>query len=822
MKSFKDLTSSLQLEAKATYCGRCGTVHVPPSQGGTCPALKKEEASPMVKPPKNEFGKKEDAFAHAKQYGGKVMKKTFTHPTSGMKTSSYVVVKEETELNEASFMSTMKKAIAAHERGDHKMAKYHLDNAKTARYTMKSTEIAKHKDLLDKYKELRDMHEETEIEEAHQVVAKTKEGETFRSAKYPTKKQAMDMHYKMAKSNKYAKVDTVKVQEEVEQIDETYSFRRKTGRQWQGNNLGTSSAEHELHFQGSPTGITLDGSTFGYAVRHNGKRVKKAYNFKDAKDAAVDYHKSLNEEQQGDTMSSMEQYLAAIEGKADFRSGLEEKKLTPAEMKKREEVAKAIERENPDMPMGKKMAIATATAKKVAEEAEELDEISTAAKQNYINAAALDVARHGNMLGRAQVGKSKTAANVSGSKIDKRLKGIATATSKLTKEETEGMHYCAKHVYSERFGEGFVVEGSHAEPDEQGLIEWYDVDFGGTVRRVMTEKVKVMHAEYHNNHKRKMSEEDKPHTIPKTAKEKSLAALAEPKDKITHADVMVGRGVKKEDVDLDEGMGKTLAHAVGKVVKAVAPNWVEKQQRAEDEKIKAAKRVAMDKFTSIAQKDVKKEEVDLEKEQLDELSINKMMTYRSKATEKLGSEPAKDAKRKEGIRVSGEKVKAMLKKEEVEQIDELKKETLKSYMGKAAKENLANLVKPGEEAKAKAAKRFSGLQKASEKVASKEIAKEEVDLEEAMISYSDFMDKIKSHRKAGHKVVDDKYTSGKATFTTITPDGTGRKVTHTPQGHKMEVLGKMDGEDDGAAEVKPTEKRGRGRPAGSKSGARTQ
>lgn len=48
-------------------------------------------------------------------------------------------------------------------------------------------------------------------------------------------------------------------------------------------------------------------------------------------------------------------------------TGLEEKKLTAAEMKKREEVAKAIERENPNMPMAKKMAIATATAKKVAE-----------------------------------------------------------------------------------------------------------------------------------------------------------------------------------------------------------------------------------------------------------------------------------------------------------------------------------------------------------------------------------------------------------------------------------------------------------------------
>ena len=49
---------------------------------------------------------------------------------------------------------------------------------------------------------------------------------------------------------------------------------------------------------------------------------------------------------------------------------LDEKTLTPAEMKKREEVAKAIKRENPKMPMGKKMAIATATAKKVAEDLE--------------------------------------------------------------------------------------------------------------------------------------------------------------------------------------------------------------------------------------------------------------------------------------------------------------------------------------------------------------------------------------------------------------------------------------------------------------------
>tara|TARA_R100001377_G_scaffold40134_2_gene22421 strand:+ start:268 stop:993 length:726 start_codon:yes stop_codon:yes gene_type:complete len=43
------------------------------------------------------------------------------------------------------------------------------------------------------------------------------------------------------------------------------------------------------------------------------------------------------------------------------------KTLTPAEKKKREEIAKAMERDNPGMDMSKKMAIATATAKRTTE-----------------------------------------------------------------------------------------------------------------------------------------------------------------------------------------------------------------------------------------------------------------------------------------------------------------------------------------------------------------------------------------------------------------------------------------------------------------------
>lgn len=50
----------------------------------------------------------------------------------------------------------------------------------------------------------------------------------------------------------------------------------------------------------------------------------------------------------------------------DVDLDLAERKLTDAEEDKREKVAKAIEKDNPKMPMGNKMAIATAQAKKSA------------------------------------------------------------------------------------------------------------------------------------------------------------------------------------------------------------------------------------------------------------------------------------------------------------------------------------------------------------------------------------------------------------------------------------------------------------------------
>ena len=141
-----------------------------------------------------------------------------------------------------------------------------------------------------------------------------------------------------------------------------------------------------------------------------------------------------------------------------------EKKLTSAEMKKREEVAKAIERENPSMPMGKKMAIATATAKKVAEETEPVDEAAYSAK----------AARAGKDIGKPGKNFAKIAASA-----------------------------------AERYG---------------------SEEAGKKVAGAILKNIRAKHME-----------EAKSHTVPKTSKEKSLAALAPPYDKITHGDVIAGR-----------------------------------------------------------------------------------------------------------------------------------------------------------------------------------------------------------------------------------------------------------------------------------------
>jgi hypothetical protein len=70
--------------------------------------------------------------------------------------------------------------------------------------------------------------------------------------------------------------------------------------------------------------------------------------------------------------------------------------------------------------------------------------------------------------------------------------------------EAVDKHNCATHVYHEQFGEGQPIYSMHADPDEFGLIEWYDVMFEhGIEKKVPTSEMKVTKEMSHGNHKKK-------------------------------------------------------------------------------------------------------------------------------------------------------------------------------------------------------------------------------------------------------------------------------------------------------------------------------
>ena len=60
-------------------------------------------------------------------------------------------------------------------------------------------------------------------------------------------------------------------------------------------------------------------------------------------------------------------------------------------------------------------------------------------------------------------------------------------------------HDCATVVEHPIWGLGKPVHGSHAIPDDDGYVEWYDVQFKhGVEEKVMAEDVKILKNAHHN------------------------------------------------------------------------------------------------------------------------------------------------------------------------------------------------------------------------------------------------------------------------------------------------------------------------------------
>lgn len=137
--------------------------------------------------------------------------------------------------------------------------------------------------------------------------------------------------------------------------------------------------------------------------------------------------------------------------------------------------------------------------------------------------------------------------------------------------------------------------------------------------------------------------EAKAHTVPKTEKEKDLAALAKPKDKITHKDVMVGRGVvKEEDTEQVEEGWDDMLKAV-KDRKAAEGTGKFDSKKTSTGTVYTRKSETFDDGGKDA--DMKKAEKKLKKEEIEQVTELKKATVKSYLAKKMASLPGKDPKK---------------------------------------------------------------------------------------------------------------------------------------------------------------------------------
>ena len=175
-----------------------------------------------------------------------------------------------------------------------------------------------------------------------------------------------------------------------------------------------------------------------------------------------------------------------------------------------------------------------ASDKLAKEEVEQIDELSKKTMATYAIKAkdqmGRDEYRAGVKMGE-RGGRGQDAMEKAYNKrADKRHKGLNMALNKLAKEEAEltseeiamieakmagvapgsmdcDKHMCATKVFHKEWNEGTPIKTMHAEPDADGLIEWYDVMFDHGIERVMTEDMEILQAESHMHSKKKMKEE---------------------------------------------------------------------------------------------------------------------------------------------------------------------------------------------------------------------------------------------------------------------------------------------------------------------------
>jgi hypothetical protein len=232
---------------------------------------------------------------------------------------------------------------------------------------------------------------------------------------------------------------------------------------------------------------------------------------------------------------------------------------------------------NPSKQMEKKLSkrhkgIETAVKKLTKEDSEQIDELSKKTLGSYVkkasgaerpknpmNPKSVPITTIAAYQGDSETGHFGKRFNQATYDKAERLRknretGIKTAVDKLTKEEIEMIeakmagvapgsmdgdkHMCATKVFHKEWNEGTPIKTMHADPDAEGLIEWYDVMFDHGIERVMTEDMEVLQAESHMHSKKKMKEEaeelDEARGRPKKAGQMDYTVHPRTKEKLMH------------------------------------------------------------------------------------------------------------------------------------------------------------------------------------------------------------------------------------------------------------------------------------------------
>ena len=322
---------------------------------------------------------------------------------------------------------------------------------------------------------------------------------------------------------------------------------------------------------------------------------------------------------------------------------LREKHLTPAEMKKREEIAKAMHRENPTMDKSKVMAIATASAKKVAEGTQDMSSMGSQALSRIANSTGHpDAAAAKNELARRRMKNEQVDEATLSAKAARAGKDIGKPGKVFDKIATKA----AKKYGSKEAGQkvaGAILKNMRANEEVERVDELDKSTYGKYIKLAGPDRERrLKSAEKLSNVGHNIKSNDPEHA------NKLFTKAGGELNKAANRKAGINKAVNKlvgESVELDEGV-QNLSHARLKfhATKGV-PHGSYSSKEIKDEHSRRMR----------TEPDYVKAKASMNEQSLDEISAVKLGQY-SAAAAQPKNQGSKEDKRMAGQKMADEKV----------------------------------------------------------------------------------------------------------------------------------------------------------------------